>query len=77
MMGKHVHSQFESWRTERRDTCTMNHQHANVSNKPTFASSQPSILPDVPQSNWRVGLIDFEGGIDPGRWWRDARTGEM
>lgn len=55
----------------------LNNRYANISNRHTFASSQPAILPDVPQSDWRTGLIDFEGGIDPGRWWGDAWAGEM
>ena len=74
-MGKHIHGQLEPWITER--TGGVNNRHANGPNWRTFPGSQPSVLPEVPQSDWLTGLVDFEGGIDPGGWWRDARTGEM
>ena len=55
----------------------MNNRHTSSCDRRTFPSSQPAIFPDVPQSDWRAGLINFEGGIDPGGWRRDARAGEV
>lgn len=77
MMGKDVHGQFEPWKIGEQGTCIVGRQGASASDRHTFSSSEPSILPDVPQSNWGIGVIDFEGRIDPGRRWRNAGTSKM